>query len=98
MNDFASEKPGPNRKRFWILALVNLASIGSFALALYGVLYATMGALGGAISFGLMPFAGNQISEQVGETGRQGDLMITGGVIGGLFFLVLFFVLRRKLK
>ena len=98
MNDFEPEKTRPSRKKFWILAFVKLASFGSFALALYGVLYATMGALGGAISFGLMPFAGNQISEQVGETGRQGDLMVTGGVFAGIFFLVLFFVLRRKLK
>ncbi len=97
MNEVAPDPPRPKGKKFWILTLAALASVGSFSLALFGVLYAMMGAVGGAISFGLMPFAGKQIMEQVGETNSQADLMIYGGFVGGIFFLVLFFVLRRKL-
>ncbi len=98
MNNNEPETRRPNRKRFWILTLTILASLGSFAFAMYGVLYATMGAFVGLLSFGLMPFAGKQISDQMHETDRLGDLMIAGGVIGGIIFLMLFFVLRRKLK
>ena len=98
MNDLASEPRKPTQRKFWILLLVIMASLGSFGMALYGVLYGAMGAFAGAISIGLMPFAGEQIAGQMDETSSNADLMVNGGVIAGIVFLVLFFVLRRRLE
>ena len=85
MSDPASAGSSRARKRFWLLAALLAASVGSFLVSLWGFVGNMFGAVLGLFMF---------TSKYDGEL----DPYVYGGLFFGSLFLILFIVMWRKLK
>jgi hypothetical protein len=85
LSQISDDKSGGSKKRFWILTVTLLASIGCFSLSAWGFFGSVI-----AVVFGLFLF--------IPGVEDQFDVYIYSGLFGGALFLAVFFVLRLKLK